>query len=154
MEALYRQKREALLNKQAREHEVSAMRIPLTRFELETMELDSLDAEREAMLCVRDDGTPMEEVADEGRYPYRRAELLLEDLPEDLQQKFLSVSSGDVLEPIARGEGFHICRVIEKAEPKADDEAVRERAEQRILDRYFSEITAKHIQWRISEMTS
>ena len=148
MEAIHRQKSQALLNKQACEHEVATLRLPLTRFELETVELDSLDAAREALLCVRDDGMAMAEVAEEGRYPYRRAELLLEDLPEDLQQKFLSVSAGDVLDPIARGDGFYICRVIEKAEPKADDEAVRARAEARILERHFSELTAKHIQWQ------
>jgi hypothetical protein len=155
MEALHRQKCEALLNKQAREHEVAALRLPLTRFELETVEFDSLDAAREALLCVRDDGMSMAAVAEEGRYPYRHAEILLEDLPEDLQQKFLSVSAGEILEPISRGDGFHLCRVIEKAEPQADDEAVRDRAEKRILERYFSELTAKHIQWRIlSEMAS
>jgi hypothetical protein len=154
MEVLHRQKCEALLNKQAREHEVAAMRLPLTRFELETMELDSLDAAREALLCVRDDGMSMAEVAEEGRYPYRHAEVLLEDLPEDLQQKFLSVSAGEILDPIARGDGFHICRVIEKAEPKADDEAVRDRAERRILERHFSELTVKHIQWRMLSETA
>jgi hypothetical protein len=148
MEAIHRQKCENLLTKQAREHEVAALRLPLTRFELETVELDSLDAAREALLCVRDDGMTMAEVAEEGRYPYRRVEVLLEDLPEDLQQRFLSVSAGDILEPIARGDGFHLCRVIEKAEPNADDPAVRDRAEQRILDLHFSELAAKHIQWQ------
>lgn len=148
MEALHRKKSEALLNKQAREREVAALRLPLTRFDLETVEVDSLDVAREALLCVHDDGMSMEEVATEGRYPYRRAEVLLEDLPEDLQQKFLSVSAGDILEPISRGEGFYICRVLEKAEPKADDDAVCARAERSILERHFSELTAKHIQWQ------
>lgn len=147
MEARYRQKLELLLHQKAREREVASLRLPLTKFDLETMELDSLDAAREALLCVRDDGMTMGEVADEGRYPYRHAEILLEDLPEDLQQKFLSVSAGDILEPISRGDGFHLCRVIDKAEPNTDDEAVRERADRRILERYFSELTAKHVQW-------
>jgi hypothetical protein len=148
MEAIHRQKREALLTKQAREHEVAALRLPLTRFDLETIELDSYDAAREALLCVRDDGMTMAEVAAEGRYPYRRAELLLEDLPEDLQQKFLSVSPGDILEPIPRGDGFHLCRIIDKMEPNVDDPAVRNRAERRILEHHFSELAAKYIQWR------
>jgi hypothetical protein len=148
MEAIHRERSQALLNKKACEHEVAALRLPLTRFELETIELDSLDAAREALLCVRDDGMSMAEVAEEGRYPHRRAEVLLEDLPEDVQQKFLSVSAGDILDPIARGDGFYICRVIEKAEPSADDDAVRARAEARILERHFSELTAKHIQWQ------
>lgn len=148
MEAIYRQQCEALLTRKAQEHEIAALRLPLTRFDLETIELDSYDAAREALLCVRDDGMSMAEVAAEGRYPYRRAEILLEDLPEDLQQKFLSVSSGDILEPIPRGEGFHLCRVISKMEPNLDDAAVRNRAEKRILERHFSDLAAKHIQWR------
>ena len=44
----------------------------------------------------------MSDVADEARYPYRRANSS-EDLPGDLQQKVLNVSAGDVLEPITRG---------------------------------------------------
>jgi hypothetical protein len=147
MEAIHREKCEALLTKQARQHEVAALRLPLTRFELETIELDSHDAAREALLCVRDDGLSMAEVAADGRYPYRRAELLLEDLPDDLQQKFLSVSPGDMLEPIPRGDGFHLFRIIGKMEPNVDDPAVRNRAERRILERHFSELTAKHVHW-------
>ena len=76
---------------------LAALRLPLTRFEVETIELDSLDAAREALLCARDDGMSMEEVAAEGRYPYRHPEVLLEEIPEDLQQKFLRVNPGDIL---------------------------------------------------------
>ena len=55
------------------------MRLRLTRFEVERIELESHDAAKEALFCVREDGMSMEEVATEGRYPYRRAEFLLED---------------------------------------------------------------------------
>ena len=145
-EAIYRRDCDALLSRRAREHEIAALRLPLTRFEVETIEFDSLDAAREALLCARDDGMAMEEVAAEGRYPYRQTDVLLEDVPEDLQQKFLSVTPGEILEPISRGDGFHLCRIIEKAEPNVDDPAVMERAEKRILERHFEDLTAKHIQ--------
>jgi hypothetical protein len=148
MEATYRRICDALLTRQARAHEIAALRLPLTRFEVETIEFESLDAAREALLCVRDDGMSMEEVATEGRYPYRHTEVLLEDIPEDLQQKFLSVLPGEILEPISRGDGFHLCRIIDKAEPDVDDPTVRERAEKRILERHFEDLTAKYIQWR------
>lgn len=148
MEAIYYRDRAALLSRPAREREIAALRIPLTRFEVETIELDSLDAAREALLCARDDGMTMEEVAAEGRYPYRHPELLLEEIPEELQQKFLSVHPGDILEPIPHGDGFHLCRIIGKAEPEVDDPVVQERADQRILDRHFSDLTNRHIQWR------
>jgi hypothetical protein len=148
MEAIHRRDCAALFSREARAREIAALRLPLTRFEVETIELDSLDAAREALLCAREDGMSMEEVATEGRYPYRRPELLLEEIPEDLQQKFLSVQAGEILEPIAHGDGFHLCRIIGKAEPDVDDPVVKRRAEERILERHFSDLTTRHIQWR------
>ncbi len=149
MEAIYRQSMSGLLSQQARQHQLAALRLPLTRFEVETIELDSLDAAREALICARDDGMSMEEVAAEGRYPYRHPEVLLEQVPEDLQQKFLSVHPGEILEPIARGDGFHLCRIIGKEEPDLEDPVVQERADQCILDRHFSDLTTRFIQWRL-----
>ena len=148
MEAIHRRDCTALLSRQARAREIAALRLPLTRFEVEMLELDSLDAAREALLCAREDGMSMEDVAAEGRYPYRHPEMLLEEIPEDLQQKFLSVHPGEILDPIARGDGFHLCRVIGKKEPDLDDPLVTERADQRILDRHFSDLTARYIRWR------
>ena len=149
MEAIYLQSMSGLLSQQARQHQLAALRLPLTRFDVETIELDSLDAAREALLCAREDGMSMEEVAAEGRYPYRHPEVLLEQVPEDLQQKFLSVHPGDILEPIARGDGFHLCRIIGKEEPDLNDPVVQERADQCILDRHFSDLTTRFIQWRL-----
>jgi hypothetical protein len=148
MEAIHRRDCDRLLSRQAREREIAALRLPLTRFEVETIELDSLDAAREALLCAREDGMSMEEVAAEGRYPHRHTELLLEEIPEDLQQKFLSVHPGEILEPIAHGDGFHLCRIIGKTEPNVDDPVVKMRAENRILERHFADLTTRHIQWR------
>lgn len=49
--------------------------------------------------------------ASEGGYPYRRAEFLLEGLEANAQQKYLSVSPGDVLELMLHGDGFELERV-------------------------------------------
>jgi hypothetical protein len=113
------------------------------------IELESRDAAREASFCVREDGMSMEEVAMEGRYPYRRADFLLEDIPVDTQQRFFSVSAGDLLEPVARGDGFELRRVIKKIEPEPDDPSVQSRIDQRLLDRHFSELTHKYTQRRL-----
>ena len=50
--------------------------------------------------------------------------------------------------PIVRGEGFHLCRILRKAEPDLDDPLVKSRAEDRILDRHFGELCAQHIRWK------
>ena len=149
MEAAFRRRCDTLLVTEARQHELMALRLHLTRFETEVIELESRDAAQEALFCVREDGMSMEEVATEGRYPYRRADFLLEDIPNDVQQRFLSVSAGDVLEPVARGEGFELCRIIKKIEPHLEDPTVKLRIGQRLLDRHFSELTSKYVERRL-----
>src|SRR4029077_13934541 len=134
----------ALLVPEARQRELMALRLRLTRFESELIEVESHDAAREALFCVREDGMSMEEVATDGRYPYRRANFLLEDLPADAQQKYLSVSQGDLLEPMSHNDGFELCRVIKKVEPLLEDPTVKLRIDQRLLNQYFSDLTTKY----------
>src|SRR6266487_5942532 len=145
IDAAYRTRRDTLLVPQVRQHELAALRLSLTRFETEIVELESCDAAKEALLCVREDGMSMEEVAIEGRYPYRRVEFVLEDISLEAQQKFLCVSPGQVLNPIERGDGFELCRVVRKIEPRLDDPRVKSRLDQRLLDRHFSELVSKYV---------
>jgi len=149
IEAAYHGRRDTLVVPQARQRELVTLRLPLTRFEIEVIELESRDAAKEALFCVREDGMSMEEVAIEGRYPYRQVNFLLEDVPADVQQRFLSVSAGEVLDPVARGDGFELCRIVKKIEPQPDDPSVKSRIDQRLLDRHFSELTSKYTQRRL-----
>jgi hypothetical protein len=149
MEAAYRRRCRTLLVPNAHQKELASLRLQLTRFETEVMELESRDAAQEALFCVREDGMSMEEVASEGRYPFRRYEFLLEDLADETQQRFLSVTAGQVLEPLQRGDGFELCRVLRRVEPQADDPAVQVRIEQRLLQRHFSDLAAKHVERRL-----
>src|SRR6478609_10785883 len=72
IEAVYGAHCDTLLVPEARQRELMALRLRLTRFEIELIELESQDAAQEALFCVREDGMSLEEVAAEGRYPYRR----------------------------------------------------------------------------------
>jgi hypothetical protein len=152
--AAYQKRCAAVLVPNAAKRELSSLRLPLTKFEIEVMELESRDAAHEALFCVREDGMSMEEVATEGRYPFRRLEFILEDLAPEVQQKFLSVSAGQVLEPMEKSDGFDLCRVVRKIEPQENDPAIVSRIEQRLLDRHFAEITAKHVDLRLRPWTA
>src|SRR5437762_1436924 len=154
IEAAYGAYCDTLLVPEARQRELMALRLHLTRFEIELIELESHDAAKEAQFCVREDGMSMEEVATEGRYPYRRADFLLEDLPADAQQKYLSVSPGDMLEPMPHGDGFELCRIIKKVEPQLEDPSVKSRVDQRLLDQYFSDLTTKYTYPRLTAPVS
>jgi hypothetical protein len=153
IEAAYGKHCDTLLGPEARQRELLALRLPLTRFETEMIEVESLDAAREALFCVREDGMSMEEVATEGGYPYRRADFILEDLPVDAQHRFLSVSAGEVLKPLAHGDGFELCRILKKIEPQPNDPNVKSRIDQRLIDRHFAELTSKYTRRRLSAVS-
>ena len=150
IEAVYGAHCETLLVPEARQRELMTLRLRLTRFEVELIELESQDAAQEALFCVREDGMSLEEVATDGRYPYRVANFLLEDLPAEVQQKYLSVSQGDLLAPMPRSDGFALCRVVKKIEPRLEDPTVKLRVDQRLLDHYFQDLTTKYTHPRLS----
>ncbi len=150
MEAVYAAHCDTLLVPAARQRQLMSLQLRLTRFEVELIEVESQDAAQEALFCVREDGMSLEEVATDGRYPYRVANFLLEDLPAEVQQKYISVSQGDLLGPLPRSDGFALCRVVKKIEPKLEDPTVKLRVDQRLLDHYFSDLTTKYTHPRLS----
>jgi hypothetical protein len=154
MEAAYRSRCKGLLDPQARRKELAMMRIPLTRFEAEMIEVESRDAAQEASFCIREDGMSMEEVAAEAGYPYRKISFLQQEVPNDLEQRFLSVVAGALLEPIKRSESFELYRIIRKVEPQADDPTVQKQIDQRLLERHFADLAGQYVEWRLPTFVS
>jgi hypothetical protein len=147
-EAAYRRRVTQILTEPALQKELGPLQLNLTRFELETVEVDSKDAAAEVAACVRNDRMEMSEVAEEGRYPFHSSEVLLEDVPSEQQQKFLSVKAGTLFDPISRGDGFEVWRVKTRTEPSLQDATIRARLEKRIIDRCFNELLSKYIDWK------
>ncbi len=147
-EAAYQRRVAQILTEQALQKELSPLRLNLTHFELETVEVDSKDAAAEVAACVRNDGMEMSEIAEEGRYPFHTSEVLLEDVPAEQQQKFLSVKAGTLFDPIPRGDSFEVWRVKARTEPSLQDDTIRARLEKRIIDRCFNELLSKYIDWK------
>lgn len=147
-EAAYQRRVADILTEQALQKELGPLRLNLTRFDLETVEVDSKDAAAEVAACVRNDGMEMSDIAEEGRYPFHTSKVLLDDVPSEQQQKFLSVKAGTLFDPIPRGDGFEVWRVKTRTEPSLQDATVRGRLEERIIDRCFNELRNKYIDWK------
>jgi hypothetical protein len=154
METAFQQEREALLSPQARKKELAMLRMPLTRFDAEVIEVESMDAAKEAIFCIREDGMSMEEVAAEARYPYRTISFLRQEVPAEMEQQFLSIAAGDILDPLARGDGFELYRITNKVEPDPDDPAIQEHIDQRLSERHFFDLTNKHVEARLPSAAS
>jgi hypothetical protein len=147
VEAAWQREVDALLTPTALAQTLAALRLPLTRLEFEALDLESLDAAREAFLCVREDGLSIAEVARDGGYTHSRIDALLEELSEECQQHFLSAIPGAVLPPLVHGDGFQLCQLIKKSEPELADARIRARAEQHLTTQHFSELASRHIRW-------
>jgi hypothetical protein len=147
VEAAWHRETDALLTPPALQQALATLRLPLTRLEFEALDLESLDAAREAFLCVRDDGLSIAEVAREGGYTHSRVDASLEELSEECQQHFLSAIPGTVLPPLAQGDGFQLCQLIKKSQPELADARIRTRVEQHLITQHFSELASRHIRW-------
>ena len=154
METAFRKHCDTVLQPQAYQRELVSLRLPLTRFETEVIELESRDAAQEALFCVKEDGMSLEQVADEGRYPYHRRDFFLQDLDDQTQQRFLSVGPDQLLEPIPRTEGFELCHVLRRVEPQADDPAIHGLVSQHLLARYFAELISKYVTFPLEDTTA
>ena len=132
---------------------LAALRLPLTRFEVEMIDLESEDAAREAFLCLDTDGLSMEELARQEGYVIEKRQLLLEEFPEEVQQRFLSSETGQVLQIIDSDNRFQLYRVLDKKEPALADEKVLKRVDNELLASHFGNLVSKHIVWLIGRDT-
>ncbi len=128
---------------------LTELRLPLTCFEVEMMDLESADAVREACFCLNTDGLSMEELAGQEHHRIERRQVLLEDFPEALQQQFLSAETGQVLPLITSDGRFQVCRILHKREPALADAKVLARVDAELLAAHFGNLVAKHIVWLI-----
>jgi hypothetical protein len=145
LESAYERQCAQLCTAENRVRTLAALRLPLTSFTVELMDLDSADAVREACLCVSAADISMEELAGQEHRLIERRQLLLEDLPEDAQQQFLSAEPGHVLPFITEGERFQVCRIAEKREPALSDASVCARVDADLRTGHFGNLAAKHI---------
>ena len=149
LEAGYRGHRDQLVTPENRARTLAALRLPLTRFEVEMMDLESENAVREAFFCLDTDGLSMEELAGQEGYVIEKRQPLLEEFPEELQQRFLSSETGEVLQLIDADSRFQLCRVLSKREPALADEKVLKRVDAELLASHFGNLVSKHIVWLI-----
>jgi hypothetical protein len=124
----------------------------LIRVVLERASFASREIAEEALLCVREDGEPLQEVAAGTAGRFAVITSFAESLPESLQQRCLSALPGEVFPPMQDDDGHAVVRLVEKIEPGLDDADVRDRVEQWLLDARFAQLVRTHIRWADKEL--
>jgi len=112
---------------------LESRRIPLTRVSLETLVAPSLDAGREAVVCVRQGEVTMGDLAAECGFEFGVREVLLGECSDEQQRLLLAALPGEVLEPVPIAGGFAVTRLVDKVEPDPQRSETRARVEREWL---------------------
>jgi hypothetical protein len=147
-EAAFERMGSLAVTEETRTRKLSSMQLSLARIEIETLDLQSEAAAREAFLCVRDDGTSLAEVALDAGYRAERAEMWMDMLDDTLGHRLLSAAEGEVIGPVQRDGRFKVYQVLRKVRPSVNDPAVARRLDERIVDEFFGDLCSRHIRAR------
>jgi hypothetical protein len=136
---------ESVATPQALEERIRSHQTEWLAVEYRRLVVDEEPAAREALLCVRDDGMTLEEVAGLAGAPLSRERAFLADTPPELREHLLSASPGEPVGPL--GGDAAVLIVDAKDAPGTDDPEVVRRAREELLERALErEITAR-VRW-------
>lgn len=139
--------REEVVTQEAVEAVVAGRRLDWLRVGMQEALFAAEGAAREAVLSMRYDELPMSEVC--GRAGARHAVRMarLEELDTPLRDVVLAAPEGEVVGPVAQGDGFVVVLVESKTVPSADDADVRARASDVVAANALRHEVAERVQW-------
>jgi hypothetical protein len=132
---------------QAVRAEVASRHLDWVRLDCELVSFADVHRAREAVLCVREDGRALDQVAADAGGVLRRGDLWLEDVEPSWRTQLLSARAGDVVGPLRGSESFVVLSVRRKVLPVLEDPEIRRRAETSLLDRALEQESAGRVRW-------
>lgn len=141
--------RRLVLTPEAVRREVDHRALDLLRLDCQIATFESDLLAREAALCVKDDGLSLADVAGEARTALEELRLYVEDADAGLRGLLRSAAPQALLGPVAWDGRYALIRVLEKVRASAEDEEVRRRAEEHMLDRLFEDFVERQVTWSL-----
>jgi hypothetical protein len=138
----------------AREITESAMRARITtsrldwmRVSIERLAFSQESMAREAVLCCRQDGLTLGELAADINRRLDREDVLLETCDPDVQAAVLSAPPGQIIGPLQIGDMHHVLVVRSKQVPVLEDPEVRARAERALRESLLERERTARVRW-------
>ncbi len=127
--------------------QVAASRLEWTRVQVCSARLQDFPAAQEAVLCVREDGRELAEVAADAGAELEEAQWYLEEVPDGLRERLMAARIGELVGPVAVDDGFILVSVLAKRMPAPEDPEVRARAERVVLGRAAEREITSRVRW-------
>jgi len=142
--------RERALTPKTLHHEVDGRHLDWIRVDYSSASFPTEGMAREAVLCVRDDGLELGDVAAEAGTQVVRARRWLEEVDRELRERLLAGRAGDLLGPVRENGGFLVHRIEAKRLPSLDDLDVRRRAEDSALRHALAAAVNDSVRWEVA----
>jgi len=129
------------------EREIARHGLDWTRLELAILELEDPGAAREAAMCIRVDGSPIDEVAAAVSAPVNHMSVYLGDLEPWLQPSLLAAQPGELVGPVGEDDQFVLLAVNDRKPASTEDPELRRRAESALVERAVRRATESRVRW-------
>jgi hypothetical protein len=129
------------------DREIARHGLDWTRLELAILELEDPGAAREAAMCIRVDGSPIDEVAAAVSAPVNHMSVYLGDLEPWLQPSLLAAQPGELVGPVEEDDQFVLLAVNDRKPASPEDPELRRRAETALVERAVRRATETRVRW-------
>ena len=127
--------------------EISDNKVGWTRIDLVCLRHPDDMVVREAALCVRLEGRELADVATDAKAELREASMLLDDAEPQLRTRLLAANPGELIGPLATGDGYQLVLVVRQVAPSLGDPMVRARAEETLIKRALAAEVNRQVNW-------
>jgi len=132
----------------------SALRKAIDSHHLDWVRVDTrwasfptMEAAREALMCVRLDGMDLSNVSALAGTVVAERRFVLEESEPAIRDELLAATEGEFLGPIASHEGYAVIELISKTMPSVDDADVLARAEAAVISDAVRREIANRVDW-------
>jgi len=122
-------------------------RLDWMRVAIERLAFPQASMAREAVLCCRQDGLTLGQLAADIDRRLECEDVLLQTCGPDMKAVFLSAAPGQVVGPVAVGDSHHVLVVRRKQPPVLEDPEVRALAEQAIVESLLDRERKARVRW-------
>jgi hypothetical protein len=124
---------------------VETNRLEWMRFELDTVSFAIESAAREALLCIREDGLTLYDVAALSHRSVARKTMALEEIEPEHHDRLLAAEPGRIIGPLAVDDRFAVTAVVSRTPATLADPAVAARARQALVEMTIERAVRTHV---------
>ncbi|MDQ6888368.1 MAG: hypothetical protein M3068_13935 [Gemmatimonadota bacterium] len=127
---------------------IGAHHLDWIRFHCRTLFFPDREMAREAVLCLRDDSSALDEISASARVRSEDAHVYLEQIDDLARDRFLGARRGELVGPLDREGAFVVYQIVDKVLPSEQDPEIRRRAEDSVLRSVLTREVEARVAWQ------